>query len=253
MPSEQQLERSVLERKEREELRAIAQAMSLATTSRSKKADIIDLILRAAGVEVADAATAKSNGSAEGRKVRKTAASSSDPKVESGSGTLVETAIDTPSVADAGKNGAAKNGSAVSSNSSNGTGADHPAQSNDQPGDSSEVASADPAAVSATTITSAGTAGGTSAGTAGGIEDRTDNRQQASRPAGQQPRQGGPAESGTRRSRRRRGRERPERVGGEQQQQRSGSERELQAGGQEGQYQGELVTVNGLFDLRDEG
>ena len=51
MAAEQQLERSVLERKEREELRAIAQAMSLDTNSRSKKADIIDQILRAAGVD----------------------------------------------------------------------------------------------------------------------------------------------------------------------------------------------------------
>src|ERR1700681_503161 len=59
MAAEQQLERSVLERKEREELRAIAQAMSLDTNSRSKKADIIDQILRAAGVEV-------SSGSANG-------------------------------------------------------------------------------------------------------------------------------------------------------------------------------------------
>src|SRR5271170_502959 len=55
MAAEQQLERSVLERKEREELRAIAQAMSLDTNSRSKKADIIDQILRAAGVEVSAA------------------------------------------------------------------------------------------------------------------------------------------------------------------------------------------------------
>ena len=55
MTAEQQLERSVLERKEREELRAIAQAMSLDTNSRSKKADIIDQILRAAGVEVTEA------------------------------------------------------------------------------------------------------------------------------------------------------------------------------------------------------
>ena len=55
MAAEQQLERSVLERKEREELRAIAQAMALDTNSRSKKADIIDQILRAAGVEVTSA------------------------------------------------------------------------------------------------------------------------------------------------------------------------------------------------------
>ena len=47
MTAEQQLERSVLEGKERDELSAIAQAMSLKTTTRTKKADIIDQILDA--------------------------------------------------------------------------------------------------------------------------------------------------------------------------------------------------------------
>src|SRR2546421_9512455 len=55
MSGEQQLERSVLERKERDELHAIAEAMSLKPGSRAKKADIIDQILRATGVEVAAA------------------------------------------------------------------------------------------------------------------------------------------------------------------------------------------------------
>ena len=50
MTAEEQLERSVLEGKERDELHAIAQAMSLKTTSRTKKSDIIDRILEAAGV-----------------------------------------------------------------------------------------------------------------------------------------------------------------------------------------------------------
>jgi transcription termination factor Rho len=50
MTAEQQLERSVLEGKERDELNAIAQAMSLKTTTRTKKADIIDQILDATGV-----------------------------------------------------------------------------------------------------------------------------------------------------------------------------------------------------------
>ncbi|HEX6475824.1 MAG TPA: transcription termination factor Rho [Acidimicrobiales bacterium] len=53
MSGEQQLERSVLERKERDELHAIAEAMSLKPGSRARKADIIDQILRATGVEVA--------------------------------------------------------------------------------------------------------------------------------------------------------------------------------------------------------
>ncbi|MGO8875698.1 MAG: transcription termination factor Rho [Acidimicrobiales bacterium] len=57
--SGEQLERSILERKEREELKAIATAMSLEPVARVKKADLVDQILRAAGVEVG----AESNGS----------------------------------------------------------------------------------------------------------------------------------------------------------------------------------------------
>ena len=57
MTAEQQLERSVLEGKERDELNAIAQAMALKTTTRTKKADIIDRILEATGVISSDRAT----------------------------------------------------------------------------------------------------------------------------------------------------------------------------------------------------
>ena len=64
MTAEQQLERSVLEGKERDELSAIAQAMSLKTNSRTKKADIIDQILDATGVTSGSAAA--SNGDGEG-------------------------------------------------------------------------------------------------------------------------------------------------------------------------------------------
>src|SRR5580658_7590388 len=60
MTAEQQLERSVLESKEREELHAIAQAMDIKTTTRSKKADLIDQILSATGV--ANGATNGANG-----------------------------------------------------------------------------------------------------------------------------------------------------------------------------------------------
>src|SRR5271157_1101183 len=55
MTAEQQLERSVLESKERDELHAIAQALSVKTTTRTKKADIIDGILKATGVAVDEA------------------------------------------------------------------------------------------------------------------------------------------------------------------------------------------------------
>ncbi|MDA8393070.1 MAG: transcription termination factor Rho [Actinomycetota bacterium] len=55
MSEEQQLGRSVLERKERSELQAIAQAMSLDTGPRARKSTLVDQILRATGVEVAEA------------------------------------------------------------------------------------------------------------------------------------------------------------------------------------------------------
>ncbi len=58
----EQLERSILERKERDELHAIAAAMSLAPRPRSKKADIIDLILRATGVDPDQEAAQATNG-----------------------------------------------------------------------------------------------------------------------------------------------------------------------------------------------
>src|SRR5580658_8110138 len=48
---EEQLERSILERKERDELQAIAAAMSLKPATRSKKSDIIELILDSAGAK----------------------------------------------------------------------------------------------------------------------------------------------------------------------------------------------------------
>src|SRR5579875_4011667 len=51
--SEPQLERSVLEAKEREELFAIASALGTRPTSRARKSELVSQILRATGVEVA--------------------------------------------------------------------------------------------------------------------------------------------------------------------------------------------------------
>src|SRR5439155_23720032 len=44
------LERSVLERKERDELQTIARALGIKPPARAKKADIVDLILTSAGI-----------------------------------------------------------------------------------------------------------------------------------------------------------------------------------------------------------
>src|SRR5436305_385611 len=50
----QALERSVLERKERDELAAIAEAMGVKASSRTSKANLIGQILREAGIETAE-------------------------------------------------------------------------------------------------------------------------------------------------------------------------------------------------------
>ncbi|HSH61582.1 MAG TPA: hypothetical protein VK988_18430, partial [Acidimicrobiales bacterium] len=60
MSGEQQLERSVLESKERDELHAIAEAIGLNPGSRTTKANLVGQILRATGVS-------ESNGEAGGR------------------------------------------------------------------------------------------------------------------------------------------------------------------------------------------
>src|ERR1700690_3273337 len=62
MTAEQQLERSVFEGKERDELHAIAQALSVKTNTRTKKADMIDGILKATGVSVDDGSSAGATG-----------------------------------------------------------------------------------------------------------------------------------------------------------------------------------------------
>src|SRR5947207_13767955 len=54
MSVEQALERSVLERKERDELAAIAEAMGVKTGARTSKANLIGQILREAGIETGD-------------------------------------------------------------------------------------------------------------------------------------------------------------------------------------------------------
>jgi transcription termination factor Rho len=236
MTAEQQLERSVLEGKERDELSAIAQAMSLKTTSRTKKADIIDQILDATGVTSGPAAGGQSNGDA-------------------GHG---ET------------NGAAKparrsRGGATAA-SDNGEAA---VPAGDQGAEPSAAAQAEAAAPASTTTTEAAPAGGSGPavfveppeladgaevaprqnGQGQGQNQGNRNRQnQGNQNRGNQDRgnqdRGNQAgdDAGNRRSRRRRGRDRGQPGG------------ELQGGGgQEQPYSGELVEVKGMLDLRDEG
>jgi len=244
MTAEQQLERSVLEGKERDELHAIAQAMSLKTTTRTKKSDIIDRILEATGVT--DAAPA-ANGSApatNGTARRRSAAAG--PAAAEGDGTdgLVPAATADPGGAEAAVAPARTNGVAVSDGPAPGA---EEAASTAADGDRAggEAASAAGAAVPDQSAGGSGGQGGQNGqngqghaaggqGGQGGQGGRNQGRQQHNP-------QGG-LDTANRRGRRRRGRERG-----------PGGERELQGGANAEAYQGEMVEVRGLLDLRDEG
>jgi transcription termination factor Rho len=241
MAAEQQLERSVLERKERDELRAIAQAMSLDTNSRSKKADIIDQILRAAGVEVAATNGDQSaNGGSTGRsRPARRSATASEGANGAGSATGAATATATVT---APEDDAATSGDDGEGATANGaTAPTDPADASGTATTAGDGADAD-APVSAEPSDAGQRNGSGAERTASGSGGQQQQQQHQNQNQGRQQ-QGGSHEPGNRRSRRRRNRDRS---GG-------GGDRELQGGGQEAQYQGELIPVQGLFDLRDEG
>ncbi len=274
MTAEQQLERSVLEGKERDELRAIAQAMSLETPSRARKADIIDRILDAAGVLSSGSAANgdEPNGTANGAGVpgrartatRRTRTPTKD--VEGDSSTDAASGQVTGEVPATGSSetgspagathadGSADNGSTGSTDAPSGAGAGGGAAGT-SPGDSAGgPAGAAGSAASGEGRSDGGDGGdgdsegadgrqgwsgqGRGSGGAGSSrqQDRQQDRQQGRHPQQQQQL----VDAGNRRGRRRRGRER-------------GGERELQGGAAPESYQGELVEVRGLLDLREEG
>jgi transcription termination factor Rho len=242
MTAEQQLERSVLERKEREELRAIAQAMSLDTNSRSKKADIIDQILRAAGVEVsAGSANGGADAPTRSRGAGRSAVSNGDSEeIELDAGATNGSA---PGRQSANGSSSSSSSTSVSSSASGGSQVDvasENAESDGTDGSSDQSSGGQPSAERD--------------GAGPSVDRSPSTTRQAGSPGQNQNRQhmqqGSNAnEPGNRRGRRRRGRERTPGTGGGG----SGGERELQGGGQETQYSGELIPVRGLLDLRDEG
>jgi transcription termination factor Rho len=303
MTAEQQLERSVLEGKERDELQAIARALSVKTNTRTKKADMIDGILKATGVSVdgnGSGSASEGNGAA------------SD--LNGGAGAANGTA--------ATRTGRRRGGASRSASTED-NGSDAPSGSDDESdGPSGTERSATRRSAKPPVVLSFGPAddaergegridleddieavlaergseqaNGSGSQTEAGGSTGVDTQQ--SRPSGQQGsdggRQGGPSgnnsqgmnrnqgqgnqnnrnqnnrnqnnrnqnnrnqndrnqgggndDAGNRRSnRRRRGRDR----------QGGGGEGDLQGAGtnQDQQYQGELIPVSGLLDLRDEG
>src|SRR5271157_3425198 len=246
MTAEQQLERSVLEGTERDELSAIAQAMSLKTTSRTKKADIIDQILDATGVTSGSAAGGKSNGDAdhgENNGATKPARRSrSAATAASGNGEAAEAAepgAEPSTSVQAEATGPAK-ATAVAAAPAGDSG---PAVFVEPPelADGAEVAPRQNGQGHGQN--QQGNRSRQNQGNQNQGNQNRGNQDRGSQDRGNQDRgnQAGD-DAGNRRSRRRRGRE------------RGGQGGELQGGGgQEQPYSGELVEVKGMLDLRDEG
>ena len=231
MTAEQQLERSVLEGKERDELSAIAQAMSLKTTTRTKKADIIDQILDATGVTQNGAsANGDDSGEKPARRSRTATATAGDETAAAPAEAAEQAPADRGAKETPAATAATDNGPAVF--------VEPPELSDGQDaGPSQQNGHAAP---------------GNQQHTQGSQNQNRNNRPQNQNRNNQGNNQGNNnspgnsnqfdgGDAGNRRSRRRRGRERV--PGGE-----------LQGGGaQEQPYSGEMVEVKGMLDLRDEG
>ena len=301
--SEEQLERSILERKASDELRAIATAMSLEPVARLRKADLVNQILRAAGVEVEGAAVSPAKGAAAGQTPPSDGSANETGQADDADGASASkpARARTSRARSAVKTRAADSSPVHAEVNGNGGGQayepsdDHRASSSpasalvngSDPAESRDVVDA-AANGAAAVLASPGcsrsgrepaptTAVGLDSGeprvgelissigavaSATGTLDRVSNEvssptrpqrqnQQHSQPGrgnqgnqgGQsgQGGQGGQVETGNRRGRRRRGRDRER------------GAQEPQGGGQEVAWQGELVPVRGLLDLRDEG
>ena len=233
MTAEQQLERSVLEGKERDELSAIAQAMSLKTNSRTKKADIIDQILDATGVTSGSGAAASNGvgegGDANGAKPSRRSRSAS----ASASGGSDEAPVTAGATASAGAGDATPTAAPAASEGGAPEAATAPGAGTDVTGtgaDSGPAVFVEPPDLATGTEPAPRQNGQGGGGQGGGNRNRQNQNRQG----------GGDGEVGNRRSRRRRGRDR-------------GQGGELQGGGQDQPYTGELVEVKGMLDLRDEG
>jgi transcription termination factor Rho len=265
MSGEQQLERSVLERKERDELQAIAEAMALKPGARTKKADIINQILQATGIEL-ETGEAANGATTESGRPRRGRASRSRPQPEEASNGTVQ-------------------GQLIASEEPGGSGDPEASEiSSEPPAPDTQARPADTQARQdhgSEAPTPAGEAqggkgGGKAEGAGPGASTEEGGRSEADvaaagpseevRPAQEEARhdgspdrgaqerggqergrngprpQQGMGEVGNRRGRRRRGR-----GGGDR------TERDLQGGGQEPTFQGEPVPVKGLLDLREEG
>jgi transcription termination factor Rho len=250
--SETQLERSVLEAKEREELVAIADALGAKPAARAKKADLVSQILRATGIE-APANEAPPDGAERPKRTRArkaTAAGSARNATPAG-----ETA--TPEAPQAGDGADAPATGRTPAGTEAPQSAEPPPPSAPAPAgdgrDSGTTGDRESAAPPASPAPSSGGERGDASpppspavgAPAGGTNGAAGHSPPA--PATDNDNHGGPprlfdSEPGNRRNRRRRGRDRFER-----------GDRDLPGQAAEAQFSGEPVPVVGYLDLRDEG
>jgi transcription termination factor Rho len=282
--SDTQLERSVLEAKDRDELVAIAEALGARPAARAKKSDLITQILRATGIEeargveeaggdeaqpgVASDATEVGNGTATpaeairpaGDKPRRTrsrraTAAAEPPAHEGGEPPSTEEppagSPEEPSgpvgTAAAGRDvpdGSGEDGASAALGNHDSARKDGAEQGG---GQSVSVSSGDLTAANgdgAARFQEAGASPSSSGASISGQGDAPTRGGTGGEPAGDEttmvPRY--EAETGNRRNRRRRGRDRFERA-----------DRDLPGQAVEGQYGGEPIPVSGYLDLRDEG
>jgi transcription termination factor Rho len=237
----QALERSVLERKERDELAAIATAMGVKTSARASKATLIDHILREAGIETAtESASARERTSRTGRGRSR---SESPPASPNGASDSAEGGGDAPGAGVADEAGAAE-AAAVAEPTPTAPPQPSPAQPEPTAGsatagddDDARQVPSRPAVAEAPAPVNGEEDAPAPAGAA--TVPQADEHQRSGQPG----QHANVAEPGNRRGRRRRGRDRGDR-----------GDREFgDRGGYEVQYQGEPTAVEGLLDLREEG
>ena len=268
--SEPQLERSVLESKEREELFAIANALGTKPTSRARKSDLVDQILQATGVEVAPPAAEKPRRATRTRRAPVAAAepAPTPPAGAPGQLSLADSAEETPPPAEAPPEPVEEAApEVVAPSQPDANGADDPVRvappapaprvsrpesaSGRGPAPGSAPRPPERGSGEAPTPAGSGARAGSSNGQAtGGRPDggsRPGFTESRSDHTGDEEQAGATGvarfeEPGNRRSRRRRGRDRPDRP-----------DRELPGQVPDQAFSGEPVPVSGFLDLRDEG
>jgi transcription termination factor Rho len=266
--SESVLERSVLERKERDELQSIARAMGAQPTARTKKADLVDLILRTAGVIPPEAAAMEGNGATVAAEV-KPRRRSRGSAVSTGNGAEQSANGATAEGGEAAGQGAATDPSSspsvVSPGDSAGVDEGEQSSTSDREGrrngdEASEVATAEDRVPADHGSGRAGN--GTVEDDGGGRQgrersDRGDRSRSARGDNRFEGRSDGNDTGDGNRRRRRRGRDRGQNQGQGQNQNQNQGQGQGQGQGSdtraEEAWTGEPVACSGLLDLRDEG